>query len=111
MYYSQQSRQTPLTYPGLADGFAQHRTTHCLLGLALCLMGMEMVRDGDMLQQDNSTPNPILSRSYAFHCLGPVCLSPMSLWLPCGLHGFAVPNTVTVTVFVSLSVRVSVCSC
>jgi hypothetical protein len=22
----------------------------------------------------------------------------MSLWLPCGLHGFAVPNTVTVTV-------------
>jgi hypothetical protein len=24
--------------------------------------------------------------------------SPMSLWLPCGLHGFAVPNTVTVTV-------------
>ena len=22
---------------------------------------------------------------------------PMSLWLPCGLHGFAVPNTVTVT--------------
>ena len=23
---------------------------------------------------------------------------PMSLWLPCGLHGAAVPNTVTVTV-------------
>jgi hypothetical protein len=23
---------------------------------------------------------------------------PMSLWLPCGLHGFAVPNTVTITV-------------
>ena len=23
----------------------------------------------------------------------------MSLWLPCGLHGFAVPNTVTVTVY------------
>ena len=25
-------------------------------------------------------------------------LQPMSLWLPCGLHGLAVPNTVTVTV-------------
>ena len=24
----------------------------------------------------------------------------MSLWLPCRLHGFAVPNTVTVTVSV-----------
>jgi hypothetical protein len=23
----------------------------------------------------------------------------MSLWLPCGLHGSAVPNTVTVTVW------------
>jgi hypothetical protein len=23
---------------------------------------------------------------------------PLSLWLPCGLHGFAVPNTLTVTV-------------
>jgi hypothetical protein len=27
----------------------------------------------------------------------------MSLWLPCGLHGFAVPNTVTVTVTVTVS--------
>ena len=27
--------------------------------------------------------------------------SPMSLWLPCGLHGLAVPNTVTVTVNVN----------
>ena len=26
----------------------------------------------------------------------------MSLWLPCGLHGFAVPNTVTVTVTLRL---------
>jgi hypothetical protein len=25
----------------------------------------------------------------------------MSLWLPCGLHGFAVPNTVTVTVSIA----------
>ena len=28
-----------------------------------------------------------------------ICTAPMSLWLPCGLHGFAVTNTVTATVF------------
>jgi hypothetical protein len=27
----------------------------------------------------------------------------MSLWLPCGLHGSAVPNTVTVTVTVTIN--------
>ena len=33
-------------------------------------------------------------------CCGLCCMYfPMSLWLPCGLHGFAVPNTVTVTVW------------
>jgi hypothetical protein len=26
----------------------------------------------------------------------------MSLWLPCGLHGFAVPNTVTVTAITAI---------
>ena len=30
-------------------------------------------------------------------CTPMIPASPMSLWLPCGLHGFAVPNTVTVT--------------
>jgi hypothetical protein len=29
----------------------------------------------------------------------------MSLWLPCGLHGSAVPNTVTVTVICSRLAR------
>jgi hypothetical protein len=32
----------------------------------------------------------------------------MSLWLPCGLHGFAVPNTVTVIVFLGSFVRLFV---
>jgi hypothetical protein len=32
-------------------------------------------------------------------------LSPMSLWLPCGLHGFAVPNTVTVICLQTLSME------
>jgi hypothetical protein len=31
---------------------------------------------------------------------------PMSLWLSCGLHGFAVPNTVTVTVLPPHSVDI-----
>jgi hypothetical protein len=45
---------------------------------------------------------------YVCHCL---CHALSKTWLPCGLHGSAVPNTVTVTVTVTVKPNIQMCRC